>query len=681
LKKLVLASAVCTLSSPVVFAQSLENQNEETKSIERVAVVGAATNLSITAEDIEQFQANDLADVFRESPSVSVGGSVGVAQKIFIRGLEDAYLNVTVDGAQQTSTLFHHIGRVTLDPELLKQIDVQAGAGEATSGPGAIGGSIRFKTKDAQDLLRGDEQFGGRVKASYFSNEGTRYSGSLYGKLSDSWGLLGYYSTVDRDNFEDGDGNEVLGTAADQDLMFLKASGYIADNQYLSISAEQRDEEGEFSARPNWVVLEGAPLYPSEAERDTYVANYRFDHSALVFLEATAYQTSSSFRGGRFDFLSDIDTYGFDIRNTTDISNHVFTYGIDYRKDEVESGPGVGPVQNAEEGSVMGIYAQAHSNITPELLLSYGVRYDDFDFQQQILIDDYYGTPVTDEPSGLDDNELSFNVGLEYQLTEAWTLGLGYAEAARGKQIGDGFTLDEYLYDGEDVPVVASDVVPETVTNIEASIEYSANNLNARLSAYESTIDDVLFSGYQGNSVFNNIGDLESSGVEFNLAYRWDSVDVYFGFSSVDVELMPREDLYSVPYNSIDINGYEFVGLGNSRGDTWVLGADYTVTADISVGFNITMVDDINIDTLHQALENGWTDSLYSLNKADYTLVDIYGEWEVTNDLRLNLAVTNLFDEAYIDHSSVGDYSEVFPSVIGPQEAGRDIRLSVTYDF
>ncbi|MEC8450111.1 TonB-dependent receptor [Alteromonas sp. DY56-G5] len=681
MKKLVLASAVCTLSSPVVFAQSLENQNEETKSIERVAVVGAATNLSITAEDIEQFQANDLADVFRESPSVSVGGSVGVAQKIFIRGLEDAYLNVTVDGAQQTSTLFHHIGRVTLDPDLLKQIDVQAGAGEATSGPGAIGGSIRFKTKDAQDLLRGDEQFGGRVKASYFSNEGTRYSGSLYGKLSDSWGLLGYYSTVDRDNFEDGDGNEVLGTAADQDLMFLKASGYIADNQYLSISAEQRDEEGEFSARPNWVVLEGAPLYPSEAERDTYVANYRFDHSALVFLEATAYQTSSSFRGGRFDFLSDIDTYGFDIRNTTDISNHVFTYGIDYRKDEVESGPGVGPVQNAEEGSVMGIYAQAHSNITPELLLSYGVRYDDFDFQQQILIDDYYGTPVTDEPSGLDDNELSFNVGLEYQLTEAWTLGLGYAEAARGKQIGDGFTLDEYLYDGEDVPVVASDVVPETVTNIEASIEYSANNLNARLSAYESTIDDVLFSGYQGNSVFNNIGDLESSGVEFNLAYRWDSVDVYFGFSSVDVELMPREDLYSVPYNSIDINGYEFVGLGNSRGDTWVLGADYTVTADISVGFNITMVDDINIDTLHQALENGWTDSLYSLNKADYTLVDIYGEWEVTNDLRLNLVVTNLFDEAYIDHSSVGDYSEVFPSVIGPQEAGRDIRLSVTYDF
>ena len=94
----------------------------------------------------------------------------------------------------QLKNLFHHIGRVTLDPDLLKQIDVQAGAGEATSGPGTwplyVCGSIRFKTKDAQDLLRGDEQFGGRVKASYFSNEGTRYSGSLYGKLSVAMGLV-----------------------------------------------------------------------------------------------------------------------------------------------------------------------------------------------------------------------------------------------------------------------------------------------------------------------------------------------------------------------------------------------------------------------------------------------------------------------------------------------------------
>ncbi|MEP2601201.1 MAG: TonB-dependent receptor plug domain-containing protein, partial [Paraglaciecola sp.] len=305
---LTLISAACALTSGLTFAATQEPESADT--VEKISVVGAASNLVITAEDLEQFQANDLADIFRTTPSVAVGGSVGVAQKIYIRGLEDSYLNVTVDGAQQTSTLFHHVGRVTLDPDLLKQIDVQAGAGEATSGPGAIGGSISFKTKDAQDLLRDDEQFGGRVKANYFSNNGTRLSGSVYGKVSDDWGLLGYYSTINRDNMENGDGEEILGSAADQDLLFLKGSGTIGEHHYLSFSVEQRDEEGEFSARPNWMVAEGAALYASEAERETYVANYAFDYDNAVYLEATVYQTNSSFSGGRFAWLADIDTFG-----------------------------------------------------------------------------------------------------------------------------------------------------------------------------------------------------------------------------------------------------------------------------------------------------------------------------------------------------------------------------------
>lgn len=687
MNKFVLTGVACVIMSSTSFVKAAETNNTEEQkrsdksAIERISVVGSATNFSVTAEDIEQFQANDLADIFRESPSVSVGGSVGIAQKIYIRGLEDAYLNVTVDGAQQTSTLFHHIGRVTLDPDLLKQIDVQAGAGEATSGPGAIGGAIRFKTKDAQDLLTEDEQFGGRIKANYFSNDGSRYSGTLYGKLNSSFGLLGYYSTVDRNTMEDGDDNNIYGTAADQDLAFIKASGEITDKHYVSFSFEQRDEDGQFSARPNWYVAEDAPLYPSAAKRDTYVANYRFDHSDWVYLETTAYQTSSSFRGGRFDWLADIDTQGFDVRNTTTTIFHSFTYGIDYRKDEVESGPANGPAENAEESSVMGVYAQAHSNITSDLLLSYGVRYDNYDFQQRILLDEYYGEPVTDSAAGLDDSELSVNAGLSYRITDAWKLGLSYAEAARGKEIGDGFTLDEYLYDGEDVPVVGSDVVPETVENIEASVEYSANRLNAKLSVYQSTIHDVIFSGFAGNSIYNNIGDVESTGIEFNMAYRWDNVDMYLGFSNADAELKPRADLYTQQYSAIDLNGYEFNGLGNSRGNTLVLGADYFIAHDMSIGFNLTHVDDITIETLHQALENGWADSLYTLNKPSYTVLDIYGNWDITNDLSVNLTVTNLLDELYIDHSSVGDYSEVFPTVVGPYEAGRDIRLSLSYDF
>ena len=103
--------------------------------------------------------------------------------------------------------------------------------------------------------------------------------------------------------------------------------------------------------------------------------------------------------------------------------------------------------------------------------------------------------------AGLDDNEISLNAGLSYQLSDAWTLGLGFAQAARGKEIGDGFTIDEYLYDGEDIPVVAGDLKPEKVTSIEASAAYSANNLEARFSVYQSVIAALIEPMPEANSL------------------------------------------------------------------------------------------------------------------------------------------------------------------------------------
>ena len=50
-----------------------------TDSLETVVVVGQATNVSITSEQLESYHANDLADIFRLTPSISVGGSLGIA--------------------------------------------------------------------------------------------------------------------------------------------------------------------------------------------------------------------------------------------------------------------------------------------------------------------------------------------------------------------------------------------------------------------------------------------------------------------------------------------------------------------------------------------------------------------------------------------------------------------------
>lgn len=141
---LLLGASMLALTSQA-HAQEAVEAPATAESDDVVVVVGALTDVDLDRKAIQAIQANDLSDLFRNVPSVAVGGSLGIAQKIYVRGLEDSMLNVTIDGAPQRGTLFHHVGRVSIEPELLKSVQVQAGAGEADSGFGAIGGAIRFQ--------------------------------------------------------------------------------------------------------------------------------------------------------------------------------------------------------------------------------------------------------------------------------------------------------------------------------------------------------------------------------------------------------------------------------------------------------------------------------------------------------------------------------------------------------
>ncbi len=169
---LLVTSLAAIFSSSTAFSQA-QSTNEDINSLDMISVIGQATSGLddvVSSEELEKVQANDLSDIFRKNPTVSVGGSVKSGQKIYVRNVGEDALNVSVDGAELAGAVFHHAGRVTVDPELLKRVEIEAGAGSATAGPGAIGGAVRFITKDPEDLLKEGESVGAIVKGSYFSN-------------------------------------------------------------------------------------------------------------------------------------------------------------------------------------------------------------------------------------------------------------------------------------------------------------------------------------------------------------------------------------------------------------------------------------------------------------------------------------------------------------------------------
>lgn len=658
-----------------------ESGTETAEATQPIVVVGALTDVELTRKEIEFRQANDLGDLFNQVPSVAVGGSVGIAQKIYVRGLEDHMLNVTVDGAPQRGTLFHHVGRVSIEPELLKTVDVQAGAGEATSGFGAIGGAIRFQTRDASDLLEPGKDFGMIAKAGWFSNDGYKLHGTAYARLFEDFGIVASYTHTDRENMRDGGGEELTGTAATQKLAFVKLGGDMGNGHRLTLSYEQRDEEASFAQRPNWPIMAGNPAFDAEGRRQTATLNYGLEVNDWANLEATGYWTKSRFLQDRTDrwglYRGDIRTIGFDVRTRMQFGNHDLVVGGEYRDDVVKSayledqsvwGPWawdetIGEFE--ERGNVVGLYAQNHWQPIDPLTVSFGVRYDAYDLTQVTYVNE------------TNSDGLSFNAGFEYEALDGLKLSASFAEALRGKEIGDAFTLEI----NPNRISLQPGLRPERVDNYEAGLSFDRDGFRASAVYYNMTINDVILdqigSGLspQAANYYENIGKFKAEGVELRAGFSSGpfSIDGYFSH-------------YRSRLNDDLVEGYEHIGLATSVGDNWSVTAGYQPTSSLGFEASVTHYNDLNnIEVLQRNVEIGWIEETQFVDKPGYTVVDLFGRWQPFDSERLTLlaGVYNLFDVRYRSHASVADYSGIpdYENVVGVREPGRDIRLTASVRF
>lgn len=681
------------LASAAMISPACQAQAQETvetpdapaeEGDEAIVVVGALTDVALDRQDIQATQANDLADLFRNVPSVAVGGSLGIAQKIYVRGLEDSLLNVTIDGAPQRGTIFHHVGRVSIEPELLKTVEVQSGAGEADSGFGAIGGAIRFRTVDPTDLLRGGSDYGAIAKAGWFSNDGYKLSGTAYARLTGDIGILGSFVHVDREDFRDGDGSTLRGTGARQQLGFLKVGGELGGGHRLTLSYEQRNEEGEFGQRPNWPVLASDRLFPVEAKRKTAIANYGLATAAGIDLEGTGYWTRSELTQDRFDrwglYGADIESWGFDARARVRRGGHDLTIGAEHRSDRVASqylaapamwqpwawNPAIGRFE--EEGSLMGLYFQDRWRVAVPLLLSFGVRYDAYDLDQVTYRD------------GIDSDGVSYNAGATLDVAPGLSLNAGYAEAFRGKEIGDAFTLEKRPGRVSLSPTLR----PERVENIEGGVKYDRDGINASAVYYRTSIRDVVLDqlgadrtpGTIQDAVFyENVGDFKAEGFELRAGYRTGpfSLDAYFNH-------------YDSRLNGKRIEGYEQIALGNSVGDNWAVSAAFDPSPALGLRATVTRYEDLDdVEVLFREKQLGFIGETQFIDKPGYTVLDLFGSWRPfgTDTVELQAAVYNLLDKQYRAHASVGDYSGIpgYEIVRGLPEPGRNIRLGVSFRY
>ncbi|OKP02958.1 TonB-dependent hemoglobin/transferrin/lactoferrin family receptor [Xenorhabdus eapokensis] len=266
------SSAVYATEDPK--EQKSEKKNEVIK-LPTLSVVESLHNSTsagssvLKKEDIDRTQADNIAQLLDQLPGVLMSGSPRPGgQTLNIWGMGDQEdIKITLDDAPKGFEKYRQ-GSVFIEPELIKRVEVDKGPHNLLNGNGGFGGSVKLVTKDANDLLRPDEDWGAFVKQSYHTNDRQWInSGAIYGRDPNGFadGLL-YVSKRDGHNVKRPDGTRFEFSQNNQTSYLLKTNFYPSDAHTVSLSAMRSESDG---WQP-WAAKRDKMNVPSAYDIETY---------------------------------------------------------------------------------------------------------------------------------------------------------------------------------------------------------------------------------------------------------------------------------------------------------------------------------------------------------------------------------------------------------------------------
>ncbi len=694
----------CSLAAAVAVAFSstpvLADSNQD-KEIEQIAVWSTgvkASSMYLNKENIATKQADHLSDLLRTIPGVDVGGAHSLNQRITIRSMDDKDLDISIDGARQNTYMYHHMGNLQIHADILQSVEIEVGSNSVLNG--GLGGAVRFKTKQARDLLNEEQQFGGRVQVSAGDNSGSNYSLTGYGLLSDNVDFLAYYNFVDRDDYEVGGGkilNEkgevfpgtdgtVRGLAGEVDDALIKFGVDLTDTQRIQFSYEQYTDEGNYSYRPDMGLatdlaitnaLKVPLLWPTKLTRDTATVNYQLSTNTTQ-VEAAIYSSTSELWRNEMGWAEnpafarwagvvtgEATNSGFNVLAETFVDGAIsqeLTYGFDYVKHDTKytAKGDAGSNNSQEESTTLSLFVQDRIALNEQFTVIPGVRYDNYSIDSNLIDDDFTDT--------------SFALALEFQATNDLLFKLSGTEIFKGPEIAEVFTGA-----GSD-DLANADIDAETGLNVELSfayrVEVGEGELSTGATVFDTQINDYIYDyatppeGSEVRSWKDNIGDLSVDGYEAYINYELNALSFGITFSDAESEL----DAFS-QYKALDK-----ARLDRQQGSTISAHANYELSAlNLALNWEVLTVSDVDagIDLDGASLDN---------SKDGYTVHNISAKWapEQFEGLTVIFGVDNLFDEYYASQSSrtgLSFHPRFKELYLQDYEPGRNIKATIAYSF
>ncbi|WP_161863576.1 TonB-dependent receptor domain-containing protein [Algicella marina] len=537
------------------------------------AKVASETPQSVSVVDQEELDAaqpTTIGDALTDLPGVKAIGSDRVLGEGFnIRGFGsdlaggENRLIVQVDGATKFFQQYR-MGSLFTDPELYKRVEVLRGPASSTLyGSGALAGVVTLETKDASDFLEEGDNFAVRQKLEYTSNgQGGLSSTVLAFRPTSNFELLGALVYRANDDFEDGDGVEVPGSA------FQAPSGLVKARLRFGESSEH----SVFASYQHWTTQEDGARYEQTStgsdvfgliDREvtdqtatvgyTYTpldnpwidfsATYSYSNTKNVQENATALIPSVLFEDSTYYYR----THQLKLENTSSIafagmSEGYLTFGAQVSQQtrfaEAESGE-VGFQPGGKDTKIAG-YVQGEFTFGDRFTIIPGVRIEhatlEPDDLNSVFSESVSNTAISPKLAALFEVTDNINVFGSIAYTERLPV------------------LDE-LYDTGSGSIALE---PEQSINYELGASFTANDMLQRGDAL--TVKGTLFHNNVDNLIdrastatpYENIGEARIQGFELEGAYQSER---FFGNLAYTIirgdDLTTDEPMTSIPADEV----------------------------------------------------------------------------------------------------------------------------------
>ena len=633
-----------------------------------VEVTSSSGGYGVDDIKISTRNAGLVKDVMRDIPGVYVGGTNGMNQKIYMRGVSDRGLNITIDGAKQNGNTFHHNADLLIDPDLIKAIDVEVGSRSVVNGSGALGGSVAFKTVDARDLLESGEKIGAKIKTGYASNNSEFSQGlMLFTAPVEGLDFIAAINHKGYDYGKSGNGNKIGGDG--NDLSYLLKLGYsFLDAHRISISREHNEFKGiypfraEFGSWHNGANVDDYRKY----ERDTTTLKYEYKPSDLLNLEVTTYNTEHKKDDPVLKILG-VKTNGINAKAKSVVESgaltQTFRYGAEFYQSKNFNKP---DNRYPEKVNNYSIYAEDALNFS-SLTITPGIRYTHHELKS------YDGRAGNVKSYTYKFNEFTPALALDYEIIKGLHAFASYARVFRGPDVM------ESMYASRAKKFEANkDLKATTGNSYETGLKYhgdinEASSYSLSAKYFMTKYKNLIVDNNAANGALKriNAGGADISGVELLARLNLDALSLAASYTHQNVKY---KDRVANPARG----GYYTSNIIGCRdqGDKYTFNAEYAFSRiDTLIGYNLIYFASKN--TVSANNDN-------SAKIPSYAVSDIYATYAPSSGkfkgLEINAGIYNLFNKAYASQSQrMADYTGRQDTI--DWEPGRNFKVNVSYKF